>query len=463
MREALRRVAASGGLPAALLIIAVAAWLAFNPALFNDGDTSWHLATGRWILDHRAIPHADPFSYTFRGQPWTAHEWLADLVMGSLYATGGWAALAIFFALCVAAMLAIMGAYFSRFLAPRHVLLVLALVVALLAPYMLARPHVIAWPLLAGWVVLLLGAREQHRAPTLPWALLVLLWSNLHGSFIFALLLAAAFALEALIAEKSDRRGVVIGWGLFGLACLVASIATPHGFQGLLFPLQVGGMKALPLIDEWRATDPVSDWLFTAFCALTAIVAVLRWRRVPIVRVLLLIFVAAMAFAHARHQPLFAILATLLLVPALAKENRRASLLPAAAVAVGVLMVVAVRLVIPLHREDGATYPASAIAALPPQLRTEPVLNDYGFGGPLILNGVAPFIDGRADLYGDDFTIAHERIIRGDRALFDRAQVRWGFRWTILQPSAPLVTALDRDRGWRRAYADEWAVVHVRR
>jgi hypothetical protein len=40
------------------------------------------------------------------------------------------------------------------------------------------------------------------------------------------------------------------------------------------------------------------------------------------------------------------------------------------------------------------------LAAVPPELRAKPVLNDYGFGGYLIWSGVRPFIDGRADTYG---------------------------------------------------------------
>src|SRR5712691_7746984 len=34
--------------------------------------------------------------------------------------------------------------------------------------------------------------------------------------------------------------------------------------------------------------------------------------------------------------------------------------------------------------------------------------------------------------------------------------------WTLLEPSRPAVWLLDRLPGWRRLYADEVAVVHVR-
>src|ERR1700744_570552 len=63
---------------------------AFTPALFHDGDTWWHLAAGRWMLAHRAVPLHDIFSFTFAGAPWNAQEWLAELLMAGAYALTGW-------------------------------------------------------------------------------------------------------------------------------------------------------------------------------------------------------------------------------------------------------------------------------------------------------------------------------------------------------------------------------------
>ena len=65
------------GSVAVLLIPAV---LGSSQTIFNDGDVSWHIATGQWILDHRAIPHTDPFSFTWAGKPWVPIEWLAEVI-----------------------------------------------------------------------------------------------------------------------------------------------------------------------------------------------------------------------------------------------------------------------------------------------------------------------------------------------------------------------------------------------
>ena len=84
-----------------LLIPAV---LGSSQTIFNDGDVSWHIATGQWILDHRAIPHTDPFSFTWFGKPWVPIEWLAEVIYASAYRLAGYAGLA---ALVTAALIAL--------------------------------------------------------------------------------------------------------------------------------------------------------------------------------------------------------------------------------------------------------------------------------------------------------------------------------------------------------------------
>src|SRR5438067_13782583 len=86
---------------AALLIPAV---LGSSKTIFNDGDVSWHIATGQWILDHRAIPHVDPFSFTWAGKPWVAMEPLADVIFASAFRLAGYAGLA---AVVTAALIAL--------------------------------------------------------------------------------------------------------------------------------------------------------------------------------------------------------------------------------------------------------------------------------------------------------------------------------------------------------------------
>ena len=72
-------------LPLFIGVLLLPAVLGSSATIFNDGDVSWHIATGQWILDHRSIPHADPFSFTWAGKPWVPIEWLAELIYASAY------------------------------------------------------------------------------------------------------------------------------------------------------------------------------------------------------------------------------------------------------------------------------------------------------------------------------------------------------------------------------------------
>src|SRR3546814_18409682 len=73
--------------------------------------------------------------------------------------------------------------------------------------------------------------------------------------FRAGVVLVAAFGLEALIGARARPLPVWGGWGIFGVVSLAASLLTPHGIDGLMFPLQVSGMTSLPLIIEWQPTS----------------------------------------------------------------------------------------------------------------------------------------------------------------------------------------------------------------
>jgi hypothetical protein len=74
---------------------------------------------------------------------------------------------------------------------------------------------------------------------------------------------------------------------------------------------------------------------------------------------------------------------------------------------------------------------------------------------------VAPFIDSRADMYGDAFLADYARLAGGDRAALARVLTKRAVGWTILTPGTPLARAMEAMPGWRRLYADRWAEIEV--
>ena len=101
----------------AAAVIGYAVFL-FAPQVLNDGDTYSHIATGEWILLNSAVPTTDPFSYTFVGAPWVAHEWLSEVIMTLAFRVGGWNAVLILFAGATALAIGLLARHLARWLDP---------------------------------------------------------------------------------------------------------------------------------------------------------------------------------------------------------------------------------------------------------------------------------------------------------------------------------------------------------
>jgi hypothetical protein len=448
----------------------VAFWLVvFNPRALNDGDTYWHLATGGWMLAHHQVPHLDPFSFTHGGQPWVAHEWLSEIVMTLVWRAADWTGIVVLFGLAVALSMALLLGRLSRWMGPIALGVTAWLVLGCLWVGLFTRPHLLALPLMIFWTGRLIDARAEGKAPPLWLAALLVLWANLHGSFVFAALVAAPLALEALVERWRDPWPVVRDWGLFAAACLAAVLVTPNGVEALIYPFQIMTMKTLDGIIEWLPPDFRTMTTFQAALLITLFVCLVRGVKLQFFRAVLVLFILHMALQHQRHEPVLALIVPLFLAEPIGRSFGRQAprplgspTLPAALFAVAVLAMVVVRAEDPVTRPDAVNTPKTALAHVPAALQAQPVLNTYSFGGYLIFRGVRPFIDGRADMYGDDFFSRHIRLMRGDAAEFDKAVAQYHLTWTILQPKEPLVRQLDAKPGWHRLYADRWAVVHVR-
>ena len=458
---------ARGSLAVVLPALFIFAWFAVAPRALGDGDTFWHVAAGRWIVEHGAIPSTDPFSYTFAGKPWTAHEWLSEVLMYAAWRAAGWGGVAILCGAALAGACLALTRHLGRWLGFPAALIPLVFAASAILPAAYARPHVLGWALAIFWLLALIAARERDGAPRAHIAGIMLLWANIHGSFVFGLGLAGWFALEALVhADRGQRVRVIGEWARFGAFALLAALATPHGVEGLLFPLQLTAMDILPMIEEWR---PAKGWGETALVLVPLCVALVPRLRVPPLRILLIAGLTFMAIEHLRHFALLAIIAAALLAPPVGRALGKAgagSLRLAPAQAALVAVVLAGLAASALWRftapPESAHYPARALAAIPADLRTRPVFNGYSMGGPLIAAGVPVFIDGRADMYGDEFVRRYMAIdMRGDARAFEAAHRRWRFEWAFLPTGSRISAWLDRQPGWTTIYADRHATIHV--
>jgi hypothetical protein len=179
--------------------------------------------------------------------------------------------------------------------------------------------------------------------------------------------------------------------------------------------------------------------------------------------------------ASDRHVPLFALVATPLLVEQAADlgagATRPAGRLPRP-LAVAFACVTAALLVAGIawriqtvaafnETAVGARYPVQALEVLRQDNSGGNLLNDYGWGGFLIWCGEKVFIDGRADVYGDDFLNQYSQLYRGQVAA-EGILSRYDIGRVLIKPDSPLAIFLQGSSDWRKLYQDGQAVVFVR-
>ena len=461
----------------------VPAWLWFGAGLFllfviggnrslQDADTYWQIVVGQSIIDHRALPHTDVYSFTKFGAPWMSSSWLAQVLYAASYAVAGWAGPVILAALGTAAAFALLVHILCRYFSTVHAIIVAMAAVLVSAHHFLARPHLLALPVMVAWVYGLVSASDARRPPSF-WLLpLIILWANLHGGFVLGLALIAPFALDALWnADASQRVSLALRWAAFGICALVASWITPYGWNSLLAARQILDLgPAMPLIAEWQPADFSSLGVFE-ICLLAAAAAVL-WRGIILSppRILLVLGLLHMALSHNRNIEVFALLAPLVVAAPLAAQLRRPERLARTGSGIGVVavilaVVVATAAFVATHTFTpmAAQTPAAAVDVLKAR-KAARILHNAGFGGYLITQGIPTFFDGRGELYGASFLVKTFdalalRDVDGFLGLLDSYKIDA----TLLTPETPAVRLLDRLDGWQRVYADDIAVVHIRK
>ena len=112
---------------------------------------------------------------------------------------------------------------------------------------------------------------------------------------------------------------------------------------------------------------------------------------------------------------------------------------------------------------NAAGSPVAAVAELK-KFNSTRVFNDYDFGGYLIANGVAPFIDGRTELYGEKFFVDHNTAsgLMEPENLF-RLLDEYRIEATLMRTQSAATKLLDHIDGWQKIYADDIATIHVRK
>jgi|SRR5215216_2346997 len=240
---------------ALLILLPIAFFLSITPH-----DYWFYVRIGRDILESGAIPRVDTFSYTFPGRPIFYQPWLAAVIFWWAHSLGGATLTFLLRGVCIAAAYALIWALMRHLGTGTKLATFLTILLGLSSSMNWSmRPQMFAYPLFA--LVLWVLWHWQNGRPKLLWTLpiAVLLWANLHGSFILAFVLIGS----ALVFGAGDRKRL-IPWFVLSL---LATLINPRGIFVWEFVSQMlSSPSDQQFATEWR--PPVNaGWQMNLFFA----------------------------------------------------------------------------------------------------------------------------------------------------------------------------------------------------
>jgi hypothetical protein len=465
-----------------LLYSLPAALVARSYTCVIDNDIWWHLAAGKWIVEHRAVPHTDPFSAYGAGKPWAAYSWAFEVPAAWLYAHCGLLGLLLLQCALVMAVVVALHRLIASLTSDFSDAAMLTFA-AIVAMYGVLTPR--PWLLTILFFILelrvILRVRDAHDYRQLMWLPLIFCaWVNVHVQFVYGLFLLMLAVGEAWLkwqmasGDRALRRSRDI-WTVTVLVCFAATLLNPYFIGIYEVAYQLGTQPLVRTLISELGPIPFLSWDQNVLLLIgLGAVGTLAWRRereyFPWV---LLVWAVFWSFRSHRDLWLMTVVGVATIAANLPNRMRphpRLSKLQACGIAIGVVLVSGCSYIVlglsgeRLQQEMASRFPAAAVEVVRQRGLPGPLYNNYDWGGYLIwsLPGLPVAIDGRATLHGTP------RIERSGATW--QAEHGWNSdpelqnaRLVIGARDSSLCAVLRLDPRYELAYEDHVASVFVRR
>jgi hypothetical protein len=299
-------------------VVLLALAINLTPGISFTEDLGRHLVLGRIILETGSVPTTNLLTHTFSDHPFINHHWLSEVMLTWLH---GWFGLNGLILLKAGLMAGLVGVCVGLRPARRHpgILWLAGLMAAILLGYRShLRPELFTYAGVVGLLAIFEGirrGRDRCRWLLLP---LIWLWANLHIYFVFGLGMAGVFFLERVLTQPvpPPRRWQELLWPL---GMVGASLLTPHGVAGLLYPFRILHEYGVPITENASPLALAMETLNPMLLALPPFIlllglAVIRpwlagedWRQTRPADTVIALTALAMTLWMARSVPLLAL------------------------------------------------------------------------------------------------------------------------------------------------------------
>jgi hypothetical protein len=476
------------------LIVFISCFTVSGSFLLGDGDTGYHIRAGEIILKDLAVPRLDPFSFIAPPLPWTAHEWLSEVVMAIVHNALGLPGIVFLFALLLSTTYWLLFRWIRS--GERNILVDLLILVLVLFSSRIhwhARPHAFSLLLVVLLYQILILHKENRANYLYVIPPMMLLWVNLHGGFIVGFLFMGIFLSGyyfGFLASNGEERPVSANKGkqlsLVCAASVLAVCVNPFGVHALLFPFRV--------VSESYLMDHVEEFMspnFHGFAPYRYLILFLvgmlglSKARITATELMLILLFTSMSLYSARYIPLCAIVYSPILSKygdiliqqyrgrgsgLLQQRSRAYGKIDASAKGYGVPLFVLVVVAALATGKIPVRFPEkTASKAAVDFLRTNPVQGNMFNNdeiGDYVIYWLYPryrvFVDGRSDMYGESILKEYVKVAHIERGWKD-VLAKYDINYIFFYTDSVLVRHLSTDAGWGQIYADNVASIFLRK
>ncbi|QQS60419.1 hypothetical protein IPN41_00320 [Candidatus Falkowbacteria bacterium] len=455
-----------------LFYIFIFSLLIFNSFSYLDPDFGWHLRFGEIIWQTKSLPHDQIFLWTLEGKTWVDHEWLANLLMYSIWSVGGYILVSIIFALLPLLTIFIINKFlFTNFFKTIETRVATAVfetiaVVAML-PHLGVRIQEVTL-FAVSILIIILSQLHTNREKLLPWWLPVFfyLWACLHAGFFIGLIILFIWiccetllyyipSLQKFGIQPLNKKILHYSILISGLS-FIFTLITPYGFTLYHFIFDYRDTFYQSHIQEWLSpfAFPIHYLQLTlnllVITSFTGVVFSLC-KKIPLFIYCIIFLLLYMAFKSVRHFPLLMASWFILIFPYFLPElttkikNTYSKFISffifTSLLSLSIFFLLSADITTKPFTNYCKMYPCEAAYFLKnrPEL-TKQLFNSYNFGGYLI--GVSPelrlFIDGRLPQYPfNDHSILKEYYTFFDPAYSRKKLDEHGISTVLLQKNLP--------------------------
>lgn len=472
------------------LLLIFAFFISLNK--ISDYDIWFHLETGEYIVEHKTLPHTDPFSFTAQDRQWKLHDWITTVLYYLIFKIVGFNGLIIFNSIILALTFFLVfktSLLYKEKEENNHILIYIAFFTTICAILVsryrfVIRPFVFSYLFLS--IFLYITRLYRTKGNNYLWLLPILmaLWCNMHYGYIFGIVVPVIYIIGELLKRIAN---IYFGYELdtmplrklrnfflIALAIVFISLVNPYGWHLPFYGLELHNVLLNFPIMEHTGTILRGFPLLTALVIILFILFLLTIKKIDFSEFLVIIIFLYLLLSNVRFIPKFIIIASpilarhlyLILEKFLSITNKK--LIRALNV---FSIIITIAILIPNVVKGGdfglgvkeGPFPEKAVMFLKNNNIKGNMFNPYHFGGYLNWNLFPQnrvFVDGRLVFFGNDILQKYSEVA-GLHPLWQTLLTETGVSLVVFD-QGPILYGLRNSMHWKLAYWDDLVCVYIR-